>query len=567
MVGHHRLGLGLARRAVFRIGLLGRVQLLLNRRNLAVQDLRRLGQVALTGELVSLDALGVQLGAQVADLVVAGLLRIPAGLEAAQLLASVRELVLQLLQALLAGRILGLLELHLLHLVARDLALQLVDLLRGGVELHAQVRCRLIDQIDGLVGQLTAGNIAVRERRGGDQRVVADRHLVVRLVTLLQATQNRDRVLHARLAHEHLLETTLKRRVLLDVLAVLVQRGRADQAKLAARQHGLEHVAGIHRAFGRASADDRMNLVDERDDLAVGVLDFVEHALEALLELATILRAGNHRPQIEADELLVLQRGRHIAGHDTLGEALHDGGLADAGLADQHRVVLGAAAQDLDHTADLLITPDHRVELTLLGAGGQIGGVLLQRLVAALSVRAGDLGTAAHAGDGLAQRRGRHAVRLEDVRALVRRGCGDADEQVLGGDVLVAHLPHLLLGLCQRRRQLAARLRLRCGGPTRRRHLDQSIAHRGANRLRVAARRLNQSLNHAVFLTQQRIHHVQCLDLRVARGRRALNRITDDFLGHGGELLFHINLRMSHAPWRPRPTTSEPPRTALSVCV
>ncbi len=94
MVGHHRLGLGLARRAVFRIGLLGRVQLLLNRRNLAVQDLRRLGQVALTGELVSLDALGVQLGAQVADLVVAGLLRIPAGLEAAQLLASVRELVL-----------------------------------------------------------------------------------------------------------------------------------------------------------------------------------------------------------------------------------------------------------------------------------------------------------------------------------------------------------------------------------------------------------------------------------------------------------------------------------------
>ena len=57
------------------------------------------------------------------------------------------------------------------------------------------------------------------------------------------------------------------------------------------------------------------------------------------------------------------------------------------------------------------------------------------------------------------------------------------------------------------------------------------------------------------------------LDLRVARGRRALNRITDDFLGHGGELLFHINLRMSHTLWRPRPTTSEPPRTALSVCV
>ena len=84
------------------------------------------------------------------------------------------------------------------------------------------------------------------------------------------------------------METAFQCRILFDVLAVLVQRGRADQAQLATGQHRLQHIAGVHRAFGRTRAD------DERDDLAVGVLDFVEHALEALLELATVLRAGHH---------------------------------------------------------------------------------------------------------------------------------------------------------------------------------------------------------------------------------------------------------------------------------
>jgi hypothetical protein len=45
----------------------------------------------------------------------------------------------------------------------------------------------------------------------------------------------RDRVLHVRPAHEHLLEVTFERGILLDVLAVLVERGCADAVQLAAR--------------------------------------------------------------------------------------------------------------------------------------------------------------------------------------------------------------------------------------------------------------------------------------------------------------------------------------------
>ena len=52
----------------------------------------------------------------------------------------------------------------------------------------------------------------------------------------------------------------------------------------------------------------------------------------------------------------------NVAVDDPLGEALDDRRLADPGLADQHRVVLRPARQHLDHPADLLVAPDHRVE-------------------------------------------------------------------------------------------------------------------------------------------------------------------------------------------------------------
>ena len=145
-----------------------------------------------------------------------------------------------------------------------------------------------------------------------------------------------------RLADVHLLEPALERGVLLDVLAVLVERGGADHAQLAAGEHRLDHVAGVHRALGRAGADDGVQLVDERDDLAGGVGDLLEHGLQPLLELAAVLRAGEHRADVERDQALVLQPLGHVAVGDAPGEALDDGRLADARLADQHRVVLGA---------------------------------------------------------------------------------------------------------------------------------------------------------------------------------------------------------------------------------
>jgi hypothetical protein len=127
------------------------------------------------------------------------------------------------------------------------------------------------------------------------------------------------------------------------MLAVFIERARTDTVQLAPRQRRLEQVGRVHRALGRARADHRVQFVDEQDDLAGGLLDFLEHGLEPLLELAAELGARDQRAHVERDQAAVLESLGHVAADDALGEALDNRGLAHARLANQHRVVLGAA--------------------------------------------------------------------------------------------------------------------------------------------------------------------------------------------------------------------------------
>src|SRR3546814_10366654 len=80
---------------------------------------------------------------------------------------------------------------------------------------------------------------------------------MVQLIFLLDPAQDRNRILDRRLADEDGLEAPLERGVLLDMLAIFVERRRADAVELAACQGGLEQVRRIHRALTLARADER----------------------------------------------------------------------------------------------------------------------------------------------------------------------------------------------------------------------------------------------------------------------------------------------------------------------
>jgi hypothetical protein len=144
-----------------------------------------------------------------------------------------------------------------------------------------------------------------------------------------------------------------------------------------------------------------VQFIDEEDDAAVRFLNILEHRLEPVFELAAIFRACQHGAQVERDDALVAQQLGHIAGDDAARQSLDDGGLAHARLADQHRVVLGAARQHLDHAANLFIPPDDRIELPSPRKFRQVLGVTLQGLVFAFRVLIGDSLVAAHRGERL----------------------------------------------------------------------------------------------------------------------------------------------------------------------
>ncbi len=302
---------------------------------------------------------------------------------------------------------------------------------------------------------------------------------MVRLVALLEAAQDRDRVRDGRLADEDRLEAPLERRVLLDVLAVLVEGRRADRAQLAAGEHRLEQVRRVDGALGRARADDRVQLVDEEDDLALRVLDLGEDGLDPLLELAAVLRACEQRADVERPDSLALQAFGDVAGDDPLREALDDRRLPHSGVADQHRVVLRASRQDLDHAANLFVAADDRVELALLGELGQVAAELLEGLVGALGI----LGR-----DSLAA-----ADFLQPLEQRVARDGVEREQEMLGRDELVLELAHLVLGSVQDTREGGRRSRLLLGA------LQRGLLGERGFRLRAEIVRIGDELARQVL--------------------------------------------------------------------
>lgn len=121
-----------------------------------------------------------------------------------------------------------------------------------------------------------------------------------------------------------------------------------------------------------------MDFVDEQDGVRL-VLERLEHALEALLEIAAVLGAGQQRAHVQRIDHAFLEHIGHRAFGDAPGQTLGNRSLAHACLAHQQRVVLAAAAEDLDGAFHLVFAPDQRIDLAFLGGLVQVQRELLQR--------------------------------------------------------------------------------------------------------------------------------------------------------------------------------------------
>ena len=185
-----------------------------------------------------------------------------------------------------------------------------------------------------------------------------------------------------------------------------------------------------------------MELIDEEDHLALALLDFLEHGLQSLLELAAVLGTRDQRAHVERKETLVLESLGHVAAHNALCKSLDDRRLTDAGFTDQNRVILGLTAQDANRVPNLLVAADDGIQLLIPRALHKVVTVLIQRVVSCLGVIRGDALIAAHRGEGLQELLAADAVRPEELLDGAVRMREHTEEEMLHGDIVVSH------GLC-----------------------------------------------------------------------------------------------------------------------
>src|SRR5262249_60008047 len=116
-----------------------------------------------------------------------------------------------------------------------------------------------------------------------------------------------------------------------------------------------------------------VDLVDEEDRARPGA-EGADHRLQAGLELAPELRAGQQRTHVEGVDADLAERGWNLAPVNPEREALDDGGLPHARIPHEHGVVLPAPAEDVDRPLELPAAADERVDVARGGALGHVAG-------------------------------------------------------------------------------------------------------------------------------------------------------------------------------------------------
>ena len=229
------------------------------------------------------------------------------------------------------------------------------------------------------------------------QRLIGVGHAVVRFVLIAQALQDQEGVIQGRLLHLDWLEAALQGGILFDVLAVFLKGRSTDGLQLATSQLRLEQRGSIDSAFSSTSTNQGVDLIDEQDDVAA-LVNLLEHLLQAFLKVTAVTGAGNQGAQVERVKLLVLEGLWNLAVDDVERQALNDGGLTNARLTDEDRVILRTARQHLHDALYLGLTANDRIELAVLRGLGEVAAELVEHQ--GIGTLAGTAGatTAARAG-------------------------------------------------------------------------------------------------------------------------------------------------------------------------
>ena len=252
---------------------------------------------------------------------------------------------------------------------------------------------RLVDEVDGLVGQAPLVDILGTQAHGLLHGPLGVGHAVKLLEALFQSLEYAYGLLLAGLRDVYLLEPPHHAAALGEVAVELLVGGAADEPDASVLEIAFEHVRGVHGALaGLSGAHQVVDFVDIGDGVGLGEQS-VHHHLHAFLEVAPELRSG------------------------------HEGCLSHARLTHMERVVLVFPAQHLYGALQLGLAPYERVSLVEMVVQTGHQALPLRLLTAGLTVWPA-------VGHGLDV-----DVLVDEVEVVESHHLGEEEGQVL------AHLP------------------------------------------------------------------------------------------------------------------------------
>ncbi len=130
-------------------------------------------------------------------------------------------------------------------------------------------------------------------------------------------------------------------------------------------------------------------------------------------------------------------------------QAFDNGGFAHPRFAYQHRIVLGTTLQNLYCPANFIIAPDHRVELALARALGQIETVLVQGLALPVSILGADIFAATYRFDRTFQGASIKSGLFQQSTGLALVSCQRKQKHFRGDELIASPLRFLVRDIQQ----------------------------------------------------------------------------------------------------------------------
>ena len=281
----------------------------------------------------------------------------------------------------------------------------------------------------------------------------------------------------------------------------------------------------------------------KRMTLPAAACDFVRTAFSRSSNSPRYFAPAIERAHVERHQPLVAQAFRHVAVDDAQREAFGDGGLADAGFADQHGIVLRAARQHLDRAADFFVAADDGIELAAAGKLRQIARIFLERVIAALGRRAVGGAALTQFFDRVVEVLRVDAGIFQDLRRIRALRHGEREQEHFRGDETVARFLGDVFGLIEQTRRLGREIHLARAGAFDARQLRERRFDVCTHLFRSTAGRTNETGCQALFVVDQNLEEMFGFEnLVIGPERQPLRRLNESARTLGELLNIHIGL-------------------------